>query len=529
MGALPSPPSSRLEAVLRAGQQARSTGMDFAVAHRRAQASRAKAGASLDAGADDLLDKKAKVLQQEAAEQTKRAEELQDQYAQRQKLEKKQREANQQRIDNAIDQEAERQAIKKELDTAKRAYRGVMGLADEANDDIEDAGYEYNMVTGYNSVKLLSPTEATTFMEKLQVINLALTKVQTIKNLPEIDKLQATDRIEYNKENIGKLKAYIPEIQDALNREYEMGRVPAAEQEALRAETMAREEEMAKQALAKQETELSALRAKFRARQLEFEEQAAAAALVEQKALEQDRKRSQEDQKALERERRANRNRIEDLQGELEVAKREAAVASTNASAQASKTEADLRRSLRDMQAKLRMVEAQAYAAQQAATECNSILDNKTKVDASALDVAEQKYQSLQMQVEDKTEAYKMTLQSAENAKETLEVLEAQLVQDKNHALVLYTTYAAWERDHMPNPFGPGQRIKQQQDIAAAKKQVEELSDQVRAAEKKFDALDRAAVQAYTEQQVAVGVLNAAKKRVNMLKDALNVVVGKPV
>ena len=79
MGALPAPPTSRLEAVLRAGQQMSPTGATtYAAQQARDQQARAKAATLTSKGQDNLLVEAAQSIQQsKAATKERQAEFLQ--------------------------------------------------------------------------------------------------------------------------------------------------------------------------------------------------------------------------------------------------------------------------------------------------------------------------------------------------------------------------------------------------------------------------------------------------------------------
>lgn len=498
MCALAVRPASRLEAVLGAGQQASPTGaVDFAAVHRRAAANRAKAGAGLDAGADDLLKKKTAVLNQEAQEQAKRAQELEDQYKARQLAVKNERAATQKRIDDALDQEAERRAIQKELDAARREYRNLMRPVDDADDAIAAAGYEDNMVTAYNSIKLLSPTEAKTFMQKLHTINKAMSGVQAIKNLPKLDKLQASDRIDDNKEKIGKLTAYIPEIEAALDAELGNGRKSAAEQ------------------TVEQEARIAALRKEHKAKEAALAEQLQAKA----KAIEKERAYAEEREKALEM-------RTKEIEYRLAVAREEASMREDTEKEKSASSMAALQKRLREMEDEMAKVKAKADIAEQAAEKCDAMLAKDAQDNA----VAEETYRSLQMEVAKKKAVHEMNKQQADKAAKVLEGLEGLLEEARANAKSVYADYADWE-NNKDCSFRSCKRDRYayHQKVVAALRAVTELTKKVDAERSERNAFFEDFLRSYTEQEVAVAVMQAAKQNAGKAKGPVNVVVGKPV
>lgn len=212
----------------------------------------------------------------------------------------------------------------------------------------------------------------------------------------------------------------------------------------------------------------------------------------------------------------------------------EMAAEATLAAEQAATSEATLKKRIRTLQIELRQADAEASAAQQAYEKCTLDAANDAmadeKVDAAALREADDKYQSLKREAGAKILIWKSAAQTAtEFQTETLEPLEAQLQQAKNNAKLQYEKYTKWEKKHIPNLLGPRERRTWYKTIAEAKERVNDLTNQLEAAEARFDTLDNDVKMAYINKEVANAAAQAAKKRMDKLKIAENVVAGFPV
>lgn len=473
MSALPSPPSSRLETVLRAGQMARSTGAALGGAQTQDNAAIINAQKAKDARMER---QKAKVA---AAEEKKRLEAKTTAKAQQEE-----RDFLAERFKNIRDKEERDRAKQRLVAKMRRDFTKKIYTSFDLVDQIENEQLD--------TLEILSFTEATTYRANLQKINDIYEDALTTEGLLATMKDEANLYISTNQEEIKRMDDYLPKIKRAMDADFAMRRKPAADQEAkmnaLRANFMAKEEKMAKEML------------------------------EDQKALQQDRKRDQE--------------RIEELQLRLKEADRKAAMRE----AQMQKTSEDgmaaLQKRIRAFEDEVAEAKAQAVAAEQAAEKCNFMLAKEAQANA----LTEETYQRLQMDVAQKRAVHEINSQKTDKARDVLQGLESQLEDAMAQAKSTYNEYVDWEqqkdcsgkwlfRGKSCDEIRHDYLIK----IAATKRAEQALIKQVEAARSEHDASYTAWLNSYTKQQVAVAVMEAAKQHMSKTDGPVNVVVGKPM
>ena len=305
--------------------------------------------------------------------------------------------------------------------------------------------------------RLLSPKEAVAYKQKLNDMNKLLEKVEGIDGLPADPRTDAANRFKMNEESLEKLKKYIPMIE----------RAPEAEVAEAKGGMLAK---VAAANQAKEEAEAKVENANAAAKAQEGEA------------------------------------------GKAQKAGEEAAKA-------AATTEAGLRKSLRDMKRDMEAMEARALAAELAVEKCEAIVASEESADAKTLQAAETKYETLKREAEYKAFTHEKASQAVSNFEETtLGKLEQELERAKRKAMDTYQEYAKWEGKAITYTKS---RAAKQQRVAMAKQEVENLTNQLKTAESRADALDREANSAYVNKAVASAMAQAAKERVATLTAAL--------
>lgn len=497
MGALPAPPSSRLEAVLRVGQKATHTGVaSYAVQQAREQRDRANRATTVSKGQDNFQVEAIESIKQSQAATKEREKELAFEQREADAARERQDASEEKRARKAASSLAERDRQERENFTAEAAHRDLASQADVEIRAIMSAQY-YEFFNDANK-RYLSPKETTDYMEKLLKVNDYLLQVEDIENLSEVIKNKEARRVRKNVKNVAKLEAYLPKIERAFDAETGMGGKSMAEK---RAELDAM--------LAAQQTGLKTFEAEKKA-DLE-------AAKAEVEKMKSDHAR--------------NLPRVQDLEKRLAAAQAEAARQQAQMQKDSENDMAALQKRLRAFEDEMAEAKAGAAAAEQAAEKCNSMLAKEAQANA----LTEETYQRLQMDVAQKRAVHEVNSQKADKAGDALQGLESQLEKARSEAKATYNEYILWERDKdcsmdwAHREGCPTWRNDYHQKIAATKRKVEGLTEQVEAVRKERNAFFENFLRSYTEQQVAVAVMEAAKQHMGKSKEPVTVVVGKPV
>ena len=198
--------SSRLDEAMRAGQQASPTGAYGAAAIE-----------GLTAREQIIANKKKQVLETEKQLLAQREQEADDQQREEQKAREQDKADEAARRAQLAGDEAEQQQWMKRKSRAEGKYNTVKAQAYVHEDAIYTAKYDdfFDPV----KKKLLSPSDAIDYREKLETMNSILAGVSGIADLSNFQKTKTTGNIKSNTNNIEDLTKYIPKITEACNKE----------------------------------------------------------------------------------------------------------------------------------------------------------------------------------------------------------------------------------------------------------------------------------------------------------------------